>query len=164
MKIGVIGTGAIGGIIAKKMVRAGHTVKISNSKQGAELNAKAEELGAIASTTENVVRDVDVVVISVPTVAIPTLPKDLFADVPENVIVVDTSNYYPFRDADIEEIKNGKVESIWVSEQLGRPVVKASTICWRKHWKMAEKNTMQKTELQWQSQEITQQQKKCLQN
>ena len=39
MKIGVIGTGAIGGIIAKKMVKAGHTVKISNSKQGAELNA-----------------------------------------------------------------------------------------------------------------------------
>jgi len=125
MKIGIIGTGAIGGTIAKKMVKAGHTVKISNSKQGAELNAKAEELGAIASTTENVVQDMDVVVISIPTVAIPTLPKDLFANIPENVIVVDTSNYYPFRDADIEEIKNGKVESTWVSEQLGRPVVKA---------------------------------------
>ena len=125
MKIGIIGTGAIGGTIAKKLGNAGHTVKISNSKQGAELNARAEELGAIVSTIENVVYDVDVVVISVPTVAIPTLPKDLFVNVPENVIVVDTSNYYPFRDADIEEIKNGKVESIWVSQQLGRPVVKA---------------------------------------
>ena len=60
-----------------------------------------------------------------PTIAIPTLPKDFLANVPENVIVVDTSNYYPFRDADIEEIKNGKVESVWVSEQLGRPVIKA---------------------------------------
>lgn len=60
-----------------------------------------------------------------PTIAIPTLPKDLLANVPENVIVVDTSNYYPFRDADIEEIKKGKVESVWVSEQLGKPVIKA---------------------------------------
>ena len=27
--------------------------------------------------------------------------------------------------AEIEELKNGKVESVWVSEQLGRPVIKA---------------------------------------
>ncbi|MFA9189625.1 NAD(P)-binding domain-containing protein [Flavobacterium sp. FBOR7N2.3] len=125
MKIGIIGTGAIGGTIAKKMVASGHNVKVNNSKQGEKLNARALELGASPATIENVVKDVDVIILSVPTVAIPTLPKDLFAKVPENVIVVDTSNYYPFRDADIDEIKNGKVESVWVSEQLGRPVIKA---------------------------------------
>lgn len=124
MKIGIIGTGAIGGTIAKKMVAAGHNVKVNNSKQGEKLNARALELGTSPATIENVVKDVDVIILSVPTVAIPTLPKDLFAKVPENVIVVDTSNYYPFRDADIDEIKNGKVESVWVSEQLGRPVIK----------------------------------------
>lgn len=125
MKIGIIGTGAIGGTIAKKLVTAGHNVKITNSNPGAQLNTRAEELGVEAATLKNVVKDVDVIILSLPTIAIPTLPKDLLAGVPENVIVVDTSNYYPFRDADIEEIKNGKVESIWVSEQLGRPVVKA---------------------------------------
>ncbi|WAC13588.1 NADPH-dependent F420 reductase [Dyadobacter pollutisoli] len=125
MKIGIIGTGAIGGTIAKKMVAAGHHVKVSNSDQGDKLNARAVALGASPATIENVVKDVDVIILSVPTVAIPTLPKDLFKKVPDNVIVVDTSNYYPFRDADIEEIKNGKVESVWVSEQLGRPVIKA---------------------------------------
>lgn len=125
MKIGIIGTGAIGGTIAKKLVKAGHHIKITNSNQGMQLNARAEELGVSPSTIGNVVQDVDVVIISIPTVAIPSLPKDLFVNVPENVIVVDTSNYYPFRDADIEEIKNGKVESVWVSEQLGRPVIKA---------------------------------------
>jgi len=125
MKIGIIGTGAIGGTIAKKMAQAGHEVKVNNTDQADKLQTRAEELGVQAATLKNVVKDVDVIILSLPTIAIPTLPKDLLAGVPENVIVVDTSNYYPFRDADIEEIKNGKVESIWVSEQLGRPVVKA---------------------------------------
>lgn len=124
MRIGIIGTGAIGGTIAKKMALAGHSVKINNSGDVEKLNARAEELGVIAANQKDVVKDVDVIILSLPMIAIPTLPKDLFAEVPENVIVVDTSNYYPFRDADIEEIKNGKVESVWVSEQLGRPVIK----------------------------------------
>jgi predicted dinucleotide-binding enzyme len=125
MKIGIIGTGAIGGTIAKKMAEAGHSVKVTNTEQGDKLKARATELGVSSATLENVVRDVDIIILSVPTMAIPTLPKDLFAKVPENVIVVDTSNYYPFRDADIEEISNGKVESVWISEQLQRPVIKA---------------------------------------
>lgn len=125
MKIGIIGTGAIGGTIAQKMVAAGHTIKINNSNDAERLKARAEELGAIPATSKEVVKDVDVIILSLPTIAIPSLPKNLFVDVPSNVIVVDTSNYYPFRDADIEEIKNGKVESVWVSEQLGRPVIKA---------------------------------------
>ena len=125
MKIGIIGTGAIGGTIAKKMAEAGHNVKINNSDSTEKLNSRAEELGVAAADQKDVVKDVDVIILSLPTIAIPTLPKDLFAEVPENVIVIDTSNYYPFRDADIEEIKNGKVESVWVSEQLGKPVIKA---------------------------------------
>lgn len=40
-------------------------------------------------------------------------------------MVIDTSNYYPFRDGEIGEIDDGKPESVWVSEQIGRPVVKA---------------------------------------
>jgi len=125
MKIGIIGTGAIGGTIAKKMAEAGHQVKINNTSDKDKLNARAQELGVTAADQKEVVKDVDVIILAIPTIAIPKLPQDLFADVPQEVIVVDTSNYYPFRDADIEEIKNGKVESIWVSEQLGRPIIKA---------------------------------------
>ena len=125
MKIGIIGTGAIGGTIAKKMSAAGHQVKVNNTGNIDKLNALAQELGATAAHQKEVVKDVDVIILAIPTIAIPTLPKDLFAEVPQNVIVVDTSNYYPFRDADMEEIKNGQVESVWVSEQLGRPVIKA---------------------------------------
>jgi predicted dinucleotide-binding enzyme len=45
--------------------------------------------------------------------------------VPEEVIVVDTGNYYPsFRDGQIAAIESGETESGWVAKQLGRPVVK----------------------------------------
>ncbi|HXQ72166.1 MAG TPA: hypothetical protein VN844_16845, partial [Pyrinomonadaceae bacterium] len=40
--------------------------------------------------------------------------------------VVDTGNYYPQqRDGKIDGIEQGATESRWVSEQLGRPVIKA---------------------------------------
>ncbi|KQS92096.1 NAD(P)-binding domain-containing protein [Chryseobacterium sp. Leaf394] len=125
MKIGIIGTGAIGGTIAKKMVKAGHTVKVANSDNGDKLKARAGELGAQPSTLEDVVNDVDVIILSLPTVAIPTLSKNIFSNIDDRVIIVDTSNYYPFRDAYIEGFQNGKAESVWVSEHLGRPVIKA---------------------------------------
>lgn len=125
MKIGIVGTGAIGGTIAKKMVAAGHQVIVNNSDASDKLAKRAKELGALPSTSEDLVKGVDVVIISVPTVAILGLPNTLFDNIPRETIVVDTSNYYPFRDADIEEIKNGKTESVWVSEQIGRPVIKA---------------------------------------
>lgn len=125
MKIGIIGTGAIGGTIAKKMVKAGHLVKVYSAIEFDKLKSIAKELGTEPATLDDVVKDVNVVILSVPTAAIPDLPKDLFANVSEDVVVVDTSNYYPFRDGDIKELKNGKVESVWVAQQIGHPVIKA---------------------------------------
>jgi len=56
---------------------------------------------------------------------VPDLPKGLFRDVPSDVVVVDTSNYYPsFRDGRIAAIEEAGTESGWVSSVLGRPVVK----------------------------------------
>ena len=46
-------------------------------------------------------------------------------DVPESVIVIDTSNYYPFRDGDIIEIREGKPESVYASETVQRHLIKA---------------------------------------
>ena len=39
--------------------------------------------------------------------------------------IVDTCNYYPIRDGRIEDIENGMPESVWVSNQIQRPVIKA---------------------------------------
>ena len=65
----------------------------------------------------------ETVILSVPLGAIPRLAP-LLADIPEDVTIVDTSNYYPGRDTDID-LPVGTVESLWVVEQLGRPVAKA---------------------------------------
>ena len=40
-------------------------------------------------------------------------------------VVIDTSNSYPHRDGRIEAIENGQPESEWVSQRLGRPIIKA---------------------------------------
>ena len=57
-------------------------------------------------------------------IAILKLPTDLFKNISANTAIVDTGNYYPIRDGIIEEIENGMTESIWVSNQLQRPVIK----------------------------------------
>ncbi|MDI9881948.1 NAD(P)-binding domain-containing protein [Flectobacillus longus] len=67
MRFGIIDTGAIGGTIAPKMVAASHTVKINNSNDAERLKARAEELGAIPATSKEVVKDVDVIILSLPT-------------------------------------------------------------------------------------------------
>jgi predicted dinucleotide-binding enzyme len=125
MKIGIIGTGSIGGPLAQKLAAAGHQVKVTNTRPPEELAQKAKELGARPATLQEVVQDVDVVFVSVPLHVLPKLPPDLFRDVPAEVVVADTSNYYPLRDGKIEALEHGQIESVWVAEQLGRPIIKA---------------------------------------
>jgi predicted dinucleotide-binding enzyme len=46
----------------------------------------------------------DIIVVTIPLINIPDLPKGLFADVTPDVPVIDTSNYYPIlRDGSITE-------------------------------------------------------------
>ncbi len=61
------------------------------------------------------------VVVTIPQAKVPNLPKDLFAGVPANVVVIDTGNYYPQqRDGRIDNIEQGLTESGWVEQQIGR--------------------------------------------
>jgi predicted dinucleotide-binding enzyme len=125
MKIGIIGAGNMGGTLARKLIQLGHTVALANSRGPETLAALATELGATAVSTADAVKDVELVIVAIPQKSIALLPRSLFRDVPEAVIVVDTGNYYPsFRDGRIEVIENGMAESRWVASQLGRPVVK----------------------------------------
>jgi hypothetical protein len=70
------------------------------------------------------VRDVEVVILSIPPTGF-TKVAPLLAGLPAETVVIDTSNYHPARDNRIEAIDAGQVESLWVVEQLGRPIVKA---------------------------------------
>lgn len=126
MKIGIIGAGQIGSTLARRLRALGHEVFLANSRGPASLAGLAAETGAKAVSAADAARNGDVVVVTIPESKIPDLPKDLFAGVPESVVVVDTGNYYPReRDGRIEGIEQGMTESRWVSRQLGRPVVKA---------------------------------------
>jgi 8-hydroxy-5-deazaflavin:NADPH oxidoreductase len=126
MKIGIIGAGQIGSTLVRKLAKLGHTLRVANSRGPESLAALSEETGAAAVRVEDAVKDVELVVITIPEKSIPQLPRNLFRDVARQVIVVDTGNYYPsFRDGEIAAIESGSTESRWVAEQLGRPVVKA---------------------------------------
>ncbi|RZK33875.1 MAG: 3-hydroxyisobutyrate dehydrogenase [Hymenobacter sp.] len=125
MKIGIIGTGPVGGTLAKNLAALGHQVKVTNTRQPAELAQKAQELGASPATLPDVVQDVEVVFIAVPFQVLSEFPKDLFRSLPPKVIVVDTGNYYPFRDGKIDALAQGQPESVLAAEQLGRPLLKA---------------------------------------
>lgn len=71
---------------------------------------------------------------TIPEENIAKLPADLFAGVPDSVVVVDTGNYYPQqRDGRIDGIEAGATESRWVAQQLGRPVVKAFNNIYAQH-------------------------------
>jgi len=124
LKIGIIGAGQIGATLVRQYSKAGHRVKMANSSGIEKLSDLASETGASGVTLQDVVIDVDVVVIAIPLIAILKLPKQLFKNTSASTII-DTCNYYPIRDGRIEDIENGMPESVWVSNQIQRPVIKA---------------------------------------
>lgn len=125
MKIGIIGAGRIGGTLIRQYAKAGHNVKMANASGIEKLKSLALETGASAVTLNDVVTNVDVIVISIPMIAIPNLPKGLFTNISAGTTIIDTTNYYPIRDGRIEDIENGMPESVWVSIQIQQPVIKA---------------------------------------
>ena len=124
MKIGILGVGHIGKTLARKLSAAGHDVKVANSRGPETIEADALAFGARAVSAAQAVEGVDVVILSIPLNRLPAVAP-LIAKVPAETVVMDTSNYYPQRDNKIDAIEAGQVESLWVAEQLGRPVVKA---------------------------------------
>lgn len=134
MKIGIIGGGQIGGTLARRFAELGHDVSIANSRGPETLAAFAQEIGAKPVTVEQAARSGDVVIVAIPVKSVTQLPAKLFDGVPSDVVVVDTGNYYPQqRDGRIDPIEAGVTESRWVSNQLGRPVVKAFNTITARH-------------------------------
>jgi predicted dinucleotide-binding enzyme len=123
MDVGIIGSGQIGSILARRLTALGHQVRIANSRGPESLAALAAEAGATASTVEQTASARDVVIVTIPQKAVRELPRGLLAG--SRAIVVETGNYYPARDGRIDAIDEGLTDSEWVAQVLGRPVVKA---------------------------------------
>lgn len=134
MKIGIIGAGHIGGTLTRRFSELGHEVYVANSRGPETLADLAAETGAKPLSVTEAARKGEVVIVTIPEKNIPKLPSNLFEGVSDRVVVVDTGNYYPQqRDGRIKAIEDGTTESRWVSQQLGRPVVKAFNNIYAEH-------------------------------
>jgi predicted dinucleotide-binding enzyme len=134
MKIGIIGAGNIGGALARRFTELGHEVAVANSRGPETLRELERETGGSAVAVHEAAGGKAVVVVAIPEKNVPQLPEDLFEGVGREVVVIDTGNYYPrHRDGRIDAIEQGMPESVWVSQQLGRPVVKAFNNIYAEH-------------------------------
>jgi predicted dinucleotide-binding enzyme len=126
MNIGIIGAGHIGSALAVRLVSLGHSVLIANSRGPETLGDVVKKTGATPATAREAAQHGELIVVTIPLIKIPDLPKDLFDGVAADVPVIDTSNYYPLlRDGHLAELETGSLtESEWVQQHLGRPVVK----------------------------------------
>jgi 8-hydroxy-5-deazaflavin:NADPH oxidoreductase len=126
MRIGIIGAGSMGKALARHFVRLGHNVSLANSRGPESLAAVAAEIGAAPVSVVDAANAGDIVIIAIPTKAVLDLPHTLFATVPSSVIVLDIGNYHPqLRDDRIDAIERGMLDSQWVAQRIGRPVIKA---------------------------------------
>jgi predicted dinucleotide-binding enzyme len=98
LKIGIIGTGRIGGALARHWVNAGHEVFMS-SRHPEELEPLAKELGprARVGTPREAAAFGSVVLVSVPYAAMPQIGADFSSELAGKVII-DTSNPVERRD------------------------------------------------------------------
>jgi 8-hydroxy-5-deazaflavin:NADPH oxidoreductase len=101
MKIGIIGTGDIGGALARHWGAAGHQLVIS-SRHPEQLQALAQEIGpnVKVGTPREAAAFGDVVLVSVPYGATPQVGRDFAAEL-KGKVVLDTGNPYPSRDGDM---------------------------------------------------------------
>src|SRR4051794_14649773 len=93
MKIGLIGTGMIGGTLAHLLAPLGHEVAVSNRRGPESLQPMLAELGptAHAMTVEEAARWADIVVLAVPWRSPEALPPP---ETVEGKVVVDAMNPY----------------------------------------------------------------------
>ncbi len=105
--VGFIGSGMIGGTVARLSVAPGHHVVLSNSRGPETLKDLVVELGplAAAATGEQAAAAGDLVVVSIPLKAYDSVPVEPLA----GKAVLDTSNYYPQRDGQIAELDDGSI-------------------------------------------------------
>ena len=115
MKIGIIGSGHIGGTLTEKLAAAGHLVGVANAHGPHSLEARAATLGegVSAMTVEEAAQYGELVVVSIPFGpyrSVPVAPLN-------GKIVIDTENYYPRRDGHFAELDDDSATS---SELLQR--------------------------------------------
>ena len=114
MRIGIVGSGNIGGTLTELLARQGHEVTVANSRGPDSLGELVAQAGenARAGTVAEAASSGDLVVVATPVAAYDTLPSGRF----DGKVVIDTGNYYPARDGEIEALERDETTS---TELLG---------------------------------------------
>ncbi len=102
LRLGIVGAGKLGTTLARAAVAAGYDVAISGSGPADDIELTVDVLapGARASTTDEVARHADIVILAVPMHRFRELPRDLFA----GKVLVDATNYWQPVDGDDPEL------------------------------------------------------------
>ncbi|MBI2276077.1 MAG: NAD(P)-binding domain-containing protein [Dechloromonas sp.] len=118
LKIGIIGTGRIGGALAEHWARAGHELTIS-SRHPEELRPLAQRLGprVHVGTPAEAAAFGEVLLIAVPYGALPQVGRDYAASM-RGKVVLETGNPFPGRDGDIAEPARAKGTGLASAEYL----------------------------------------------
>ena len=131
--VGIIGSGNIGSTVARLAVGAEHEVVLRNSRGPETLQELVTELGsrARAATRDEAAAAGDIVLVSIPIKAYPTLSGAAWA----GTTVMDTGNYYPERDGEIPELTTKTLtDSEYLAGLLpGAEVVKVFNNIYFKH-------------------------------
>ncbi len=104
MKIGIIGSGNIGGNLGKHWAKAGHEV-LFTSRHPEQLNQLVQEAGGKAkavSLDKAWEENADVYLLAVPFKAIDKL-SELYAGEYGNKVIIDATNPYPERDGEMAQ-------------------------------------------------------------
>ena len=121
--VGLIGSGKIGGTVAKLAVAAGHPVILSNSRGPDTLAELAGQLGPLAraGTGQEAAEGGDLVVVTIPLRAFQSAAPGPLA----GKVVIDTCNYYPQRDGQLPELGSGAMTS---SELIQRHLARSAVV------------------------------------
>jgi 8-hydroxy-5-deazaflavin:NADPH oxidoreductase len=126
MKIGVIGSGRVGGTVGALWVKAGYEVMFS-ARNLDEVKKLADSLGpkASAGTPEQAAAFGEVLFFSVPYAALPQLGKDLAGQI-KGKVVLDSCNPITPRDGEMAKAAQAKGAGIASAEYLpGARIVRA---------------------------------------
>lgn len=137
MKIGIIGSGHIGGNLGIHLANAGHSVKFS-SRHPDQLKELAEDAGENASvcTIKEAADFGDVLVLSIPFWAVEEVAEKTGSL--EGKIIIETTNPYPGRDGEIatKARESSKAASTFVADHFPKAhVVKAFNTIYYEHLK-----------------------------
>jgi len=135
MKISIIGSGHIGGTLARLFVKAGHEVALANSRGPASLKTFVDELGPQLLPVKNIEEAIvfsDLIIFSIHWRTIDSLP--IFNA--QGKIIVDTTNPYK-SDGTFYDLGDDIPSSKVMKHFTGGVIVKAFNTIWFQH--LAEK-------------------------